>query len=398
MEQVTVFFTTISYENHAYKAYGVVDEHHRLDDLSISDLDEPSLVGRIYRAKVVDLVPSMQCAFVLLDGHTKAYLPFSSCDHVLRPDEELLVQVETDAIKSKFAVVSQFYEISGQNCCIIYGRGTHGVSKKLSKKEREEWKAFLAEYDDTKQHILLRTGVKDCNKEQIRAELEQLLDEALSLANRGAHGTCYSLLYQPKEDVAALIRRYMGVYEEFVSDGNFRVITDEREVYEAICASCEGGALSLSSDRIQLYTDASYPLYKLYSLNTQIEKLLQKTVWLDSGANILIESMETMTAIDVNSAKKQWKKSEADHILALNREAGAEIARQLRLRNISGMILIDFVNMTEDAQKEALLASMKSYVRKDSLRVNVVDITKLGLMELTREKVAKSLKQTIKKS
>ena len=120
MEQVTVFFTTISYENRAYKAYGVVDEHHRLDDLSISDLDEPSLVGRIYRAKVVDLVPSMQCAFVLLDGHTKAYLPFSSCDHVLRPDEELLVQVETDAIKSKFAVVSQFYEISGQNCCIIY--------------------------------------------------------------------------------------------------------------------------------------------------------------------------------------------------------------------------------------------------------------------------------------
>jgi ribonuclease G len=108
--------------------------------------------------------------------------------------------------------------------------------------------------------------------------------------------------------------------------------------------------------------------------------------------------METMTAIDVNSAKKQWKKSEADHILALNREAGAEIARQLRLRNISGMILIDFVNMTEDTQKEALLASMKSYVRKDSQRVNVVDITKLGLMELTREKVAKSLKQTIKKS
>jgi ribonuclease G len=190
----------------------------------------------------------------------------------------------------------------------------------------------------------------------------------------------------------------MGVYEEFVSDGNFRVITDEREVYEAICAACEGGALSLSSDRIAFYTDASYPLYKLYSLNTQIEKLLQKTVWLDSGANILIESMETMTAIDVNSAKKQWKKSEADHILALNREAGAEIARQLRLRNISGMILIDFVNMTEDTQKEALLASMKSYVRKDTLRVNVVDITKLGLMELTREKVAKSLKQTIKKS
>ncbi len=398
MKQVTVFFTTISYEGHDYGAYGVVDEHHRLDDLHISDLESPSLVGRIYLAKVVDLVPPMQCAFVLLDGHTKAYLPFSSCDHAIRCDEDLLVQVETDAMKTKFAVVTQYYELCSQHCCITHGSGIHGVSKKLSKKDREEWKTFLADYDCSKQHILLRTGVKDCSKEQIHAELEQLLSKADAIAKRSAHATCFSLLYQPKEDVLPLIRRYMDVYQDSVALGNFRVMTDQTDVYEAAIAACKEGAIGLPTEALQFYEDASYPLYKLYSLTTQIEKLLQKTVWLDSGANIMIESMETLTAIDVNSAKKQGKKSEPDYVLALNREAGAEIARQLRLRNISGMILIDFVNMTDEDQKEALLASMKSYVRKDSMRVNVIDITKLGLMELTREKVAKSLKQTIKKS
>ena len=398
MEQVTVFFTTISYEGHDYRAHGAIDEHRHLDTWTISDLESPSLVGRIYRAKVVDLVPSMHCAFVLLDKQTKAYLPFSSCDHPLRSDEELLVQVETDAIKTKFAVVTQLYELKSEHCGLTYGSGVHGVSKKLSKKEREDWKAFLEEYDDSTGHLLLRTNVAGCSKEDIRQEVDGLMSDAADLAHRGAHATCFSLLYEPPSDIIPSMRRYMALYGDSLSDGNFRVVTDEKGIYEELTEACANGAVDLPAEMLSLYMDTSYPLFKLYSLSSQLEELLQKTVWLDSGANILIESMETLTAIDVNSAKKQGKKKRSDEVFALNLEAGKEIARQLRLRNISGMILIDFVNMEAESDQEALLNAMKSYVKQDERKVNVLDITKLGLMELTREKVSKSLKQTVKKS
>ena len=124
-----------------------------------------------------------------------------------------------------------------------------------------------------------------------------------------------------------------------------------------------------------------------------MEELLSAKVWLASGANIIIESLETMTVIDVNSGKNQSRKE--DTFLAINLEAAREIARQLRLRNISGMIIVDFINLKSQEQKDQLIACIKQELKKDTVPANFIDITKLGLVELTRKKVYKSLREIL---
>ena len=134
-------------------------------------------------------------------------------------------------------------------------------------------------------------------------------------------------------------------------------------------------------------------LSTLYNLNGQIEKLINSRIWLDSGANIIIEQLETLTVIDVNTGKNISKKPNT--ILEVNIEAAIEIARQLRLRNISGMIIIDFINMASEEDKKELINALKKEIQKDSVRCTFIDITKLGLVELTRKKVRKSLKDSL---
>lgn len=394
MEKATVLFTTIPYEKKRLSIEAVVDERRKLQVLSVEDLDHPSLVGRIYLAKVVDLVPSIQAAFVRLEGNIKGYLSFDQCDHVLQPDEELLVQVKTDAIKTKDPVVSQFFELTEEHVCLIHGSGNHGVSKKLSSLDRETWKRFLQDYDASEYHLLLRTSVQTCSKDTVISEIDALQKAYENLIKRGKTGRVYSLLYAPELDYNKRFMAYTQRYADLMEQGELAFLTDDYGTYEKLrTAACESGAVD---SMVQRYDDASYELYKLYSLPSQLEGLLSTRVWLDSGANLLVESMETLTAIDVNSAKSGGKKHKRDQVLAWNKEAAWEIARQLRLRNLSGMILIDFINMSDAADQEELLRYMRQLTRYDTKRVVVVDITPLGLMELTREKSDKTLAQTIK--
>lgn len=143
------------------------------------------------------------------------------------------------------------------------------------------------------------------------------------------------------------------------------------------------------------YDDSAISLSTLYGIRGLIDNLTSRRVWLDCGGNIIIEQLETLTFIDVNSAKNI--SSGSNSILNTNMEAAKEIARQLRLRNISGMIIIDFINMKSEASKDTLIEALKRYIKDDNTVCTFVDITKLGLVELTRKKVHKSLKQILEK-
>ena len=143
--------------------------------------------------------------------------------------------------------------------------------------------------------------------------------------------------------------------------------------------------------RISLYQDDDYPLYKLYRVETQLEELLGRKVWLKSGAYLVIEKTEAMYVIDVNSGKNISKKDADEYIYQINLEAAREIMRQIRLRNLTGMILVDFINMEDRQKEDALLQELRVHARKDRIQTDVIDMTVLGLVEITRKKTLKSL-------
>ncbi|MCR5000097.1 MAG: ribonuclease E/G [Lachnospiraceae bacterium] len=388
MEQLTAFFTTTTYDKQEYKTYGVIDANRKLQELFVEDLAHPSYVGNIYLARVIDVIPSISAAFVRLSGDIKAFLPFDACEHTPKPEEELLVQVTTDALKTKDAVATQWFELQSSHACLIEGLGNHGVSKKLDAPIRNYWKEYLKQYPSNSYHFLLRTNVSECSTEEVEAELQDLIRQREDILRRSKNATCFSLLYHIPTDYKQIMSGQLHRYIK--EDTALRFVTDDVSVYEELV--CVADALELDRSSVELYQDASYPLYKLYSISSQMEECLGKRIWLKSGANILIESMETMTVIDVNSSKISGKKR--NFAMEINSEAAYEIARQIRLRNISGIILIDFINLKTKEEKE-LLSIMRDAVRMDRRKVVVVDMTALGFMELTREKVDKSLKQTL---
>ena len=170
------------------------------------------------------------------------------------------------------------------------------------------------------------------------------------------------------------------------------VFTDEMDIYEDIKANLPYLA---EKSLLKLYQDDKVTLSTLYNFRGSLDKLTEKRVWLKSGANIIIEQLETLTVIDVNSGKNVSKNDEA--ILNINKEAAIEIGKQLRLRNISGMIIVDFVNMSSKEGEEELLSMFKGVVAKDSVPTQVLDITRLGLVEVTRKKINKSLLEILNK-
>ena len=152
------------------------------------------------------------------------------------------------------------------------------------------------------------------------------------------------------------------------------------------------------SAAISLYQDTSYPLQKLYRVETHLSELLSRKVWLKSGAYLIIDKTEAMYVIDVNSGKNVTKKESAEYIYQINLEAANEIMRQMRLRNLAGMILIDFINMEEQRFIDALLQELRVLAKKDPIQTTIVDLTALGLVEITRRKTTKSLAEQLGES
>ena len=172
-------------------------------------------------------------------------------------------------------------------------------------------------------------------------------------------------------------------------------MTDDPLIYGELVAFADQHPSMKLTGKLKFYEDRQLDLHKLYSIQVQLERALLKKIWLKSGANLLIEPTEAMTVIDVNSSKNAKKKLPKEHHLQVNLEAAAEIAKQLRLRNISGIIVIDFIDMDSVEDKEQLLMAMRSFVKSDPVKTEVVDLTRLGLMELTRKKTRRPLHEQL---
>ena len=210
--------------------------------------------------------------------------------------------------------------------------------------------------------------------------LKQLIKESGSR-------TCYSCLYKTLPSYIAGIRdSYAGGLEE--------IVTDCPDLYGQLKEYLETSQAE-DAGKLKLYTDRLLSLGKLYSLDNALSKALDKRVWLKSGGYLVIEPTEAMVVIDVNTGKYEGKKKLEETVLKINLEAAAEIARQLRLRNLSGIIIVDFIDMEREEDRKALLAHLVEVVSRDPVKTTVVDMTALNLVELTRKKVRKPLHEQV---
>lgn len=276
---------------------------------------------------------------------------------------------------------------------MVLTSGNHvaGASGKLSKKQRGEllewWKTKEDDYAESF-GIIFRTNAGEASEEQLRTDIDRLYESYRQVIEYGKMRTCFSCLKKAEDSVLSILRNLRrGTLEEIVVDAVCEGGEFWREV-QSFLETEQPEDLTL----LRPYTDQTYSLVKCYSLEHETELALQERVWLKSGAYLVIQATEALTVIDVNSGKNQ-KKEQA--LWQVNQEAAVEAARQIRLRNLSGIILVDFINMDTKEEQENLMKLLQQELNQDTNPGKVVDITKLQLVEVTRKKITKTLEEQL---
>lgn len=380
-------------------------------DFQLYPSDGASLTGSIVIGRVDHVVANISAAFVRITPEITGYLPLSELSNAvftrkqsktapISEGDELLVQIEKDAVKTKAPVLTTRLTLTGRYTILTRGNTTLGVSKKIEAIKRQTLTGLLTgavtDNIDYRYGIVLRTNASKVADEAIVSDLSELTDTYRGMLDTCTHLSAYTRLYTPIPDYLRRLQTLRDFDRAVVADTSSGtdsaeydgIYTDIPQVYEQIRIFLP----YIDASRLILYNDPDLSLGTLYNVPGNIEKLLSNKIWLKSGANIILEQLETLTFIDVNSAKNMKKDKKA---LSVNKEAAVEAARQLRLRNISGMILIDFINMDDKEQESALIACLKEELKKDVVPCQFIDITKLGLVELTRKKINKSLKEIV---
>lgn len=386
------------YENRICACYY---EENRLAELQIFSNGEnatdtqASILGNIYIGKVQNIVKNLEAAFVEIQpGLVCYYSLFENTNHhFLNPKknqrlvigDEILVQVTREAIKTKAPTVSSELQLTGNLVLVVHGTKRVSVSRKLPMDDKvQELKALLEEHLPDGYGAIVRTNAYESTPEAVLEEFNTLYTQLSAIIEQSNYQKVYSCLYQEENALKRIINNYNN-------EALTHIITDLPEVAEEIKAILS----EQEQGKLEFFTEQLQPLYAIYRLDRDWKIATDQRVWLKSGAYLVIEQTEALVVIDVNTGKAINKKNRQEHMLKVNQEAATEIARQLRLRNLSGMILIDFIDMEQLEHKDQLIRHLKNELKKDRIPTSYVDMTKLNLVELTRKKVQKSLREQI---
>lgn len=356
-----------------------------------------ALTGNIYIGRVETVLTGMQAAFVNIGLDKNAFLPFSECPSLcegpfLKPPvkvgQELPVQINKISGGEKGPRVTGKITLPGRMCVLMPMGGGIGVSKKI---EDEEKRAFLHKIAKKLvpdgMGVIIRTNAEDAEKSDIESDLNHLLSLWETLSIRLGHIKAPVCVYKDHSIVFRCVRDYLsGDISEMLVEGE--------SAYKEAMETARLFAPELS-DRITKHV-SDIPLFHLYSVKKQLEEALSRRVWLKSGGFLIFDKTEALTVIDVNTGKFTGKKTLDDTIFKLNLEAAQEIARQIRLRDIGGIIVIDFIDMLSLSQKDELVKALREHFKRDRTHTNVLGITALGLIEMTRRKVREPLETYFK--
>ena len=370
-------------------------DEKRMTQIQVEAVSKSSILGNIYIGRVENIATNIQAAFVNIAKGVSCFLPLEEAKNAVftkkngKKDlcigDELLVEVTREKQKNKPASVSANLNFSGKYLILTTGNHLLGISKKLHATERERLQALLKDQITDTFGIVVRSAAKDASDEEILKELEMLTKQCHACLQGAMHRTAFTRL-----------REAPPFYLQFLKNRNLtevqKITTDIPSVHEVLLQHLQD---TKEAEKLHLYTDTQVSLFALYSLTHELERALHRQVWLPSGAYLVIDPTEALTVIDVNSGKNIKKKSREELVFSVNVEAAHEIARQLILRNISGICIIDFIDMKEKEHREELMHILRMDLKKDKVPATLVDITRLGLVELTRKKVQKSLKEQL---
>lgn len=355
----------------------------KMDSLDISDKCNPSAAGNMYIGKVKDVVKNINAAFIEYQKGEKGYFslgdnPYpiflnSKNNEKVCQGDEVLIQIAKEKVKTKDPVLTSKLEITGKYAVLTYGNRKIGFSGKFTDMEKKKNLIDrLENYKNSQYGFIIRTNAMQADEETIVSEIDALVEKYNTIMENAKYRTCYSLMYEKEKS-------YRGYLRDVYKEGD-RVITDMREIYEDICKD-------MPQVNVTFYENDLQNLLKKYSIEHGIKEILNERVWLKSGAYLVIQPTEALTVVDVNTGKCIKGKVTDEVFRKVNLEAAEEIVRQIRLRNISGIIIIDFINMTDSSMNDELMDKMRELVKGDRIKTNVIDMTELGLMEITRKKL-----------
>ena len=416
--------TEILINSRSYEVRIALVENGYLTEFHLQRPTEKGLMGNLYRGRVVRVLPGMQAAFVDIglertgflyvddaiieqdyshsdtderDGMeedsegelatvTKPYKARSfHIEEILSEGQEVLVQVSKEPIGTKGARLTCQITLPGRNLVFIPHTDHIGISRKIEDEEtRESLRTTIEQLRPHNSGFIIRTVAEHASREDIEADMEFLMILWDEIKDRAANAKTPALVY---EDLDITLR---SVRDLFTSDVDYLIIDDEPS-YEKLTHFVNTFAPQLKN-KISLYR-GELPLFEAYGVDVEISKAIEKKVWLRSGGYVIIENTEALTVIDVNTGRFVGKDDLNETIFKTNMEAAKEIAYQLRLRNIGGIIIIDFIDMEDELHREELFNYFREAVKKDKSRINILKLSEFGLVQMTRKRNSENLNQ-----
>lgn len=373
---------------------GVV-ENGTLVELIYEKKNSLPIVGNVYAGKIMNVLPGMQACFVDIGREKNAFLYYGddkdNNGNIVKPKmgSDVIVQVEKAEMGAKGAVLTKRISFAGKFLVVIPGDDKIGISKKITDSaERKRIKDIIEQLLPENYGIIVRTEGKDKSYEIYEKEIKRLVEKSEGVLSKAEYAKAPSLLYTEINGVEKVLR---DLYNDSIDE----IVVNSSLDYETLIKLCE--EKDISPKKIVMY-ESDVPMFENYYVASQAKSAFSKHVWLKSGGFIIIEQTEACVVIDVNTGKYTGKADLQKTILKTNLEAADEIARQLRLRNLNGMIIVDFIDMKTEENRKILQKHLEEAVAKDRLQTIVVGMTELGLMQITRKKKRQSIQQLMTRS
>jgi ribonuclease G len=389
-------------------------ENDELAELFVERAEQRRHVGDVYKGRVNAVLPGMQSAFVDLGLAKTGFLhasdlaeslnaleDFSDADDAtgdrgrrrrapvpkiedhLKKGQEVLVQITKESIGTKGPRVTQQISLPGRFCVLMPGVEHVGVSRRIEERtERQRIKAIISDLKPKQVGVIARTVGEGKGDAEYAADIKHLARLWQKIEKKSGSVRAPSLVHRELEMTASLIR-------DLFTDEVEEVFIDDKESYDEIDRYLKAVSPELA-DRVKHYKGRE-PIFDAFGIEAQIEKTFERKVWLKKGGYICIDHAEALVAIDVNTGRFTGKKNQEETIFRTNMEAAVEVPRQLRLRDIGGIIVVDFIDMESDSNKRQVLDTLRSELKKDRARTKAFAVSELGLVEMTRQRERSSL-------
>lgn len=372
-------------------------ENNELMELAIERNKATTIVGNIYKGQVKNVLPGMQAAFVDIGYKKNAFLYIGDSfqnniaqyisDHQgFFVGQQVITQIVKDTTDTKGPRATTNLTIPGRYVVLMPNVEYIGISRRIEDElERERLKTIAQNVCPGNMGLIIRTVAEGKSEEVLKKDINYLLNTYKAVMSRSKVSKSPTLLYRDVDLVIRIVRDYL---DETID----KLVIDDYDAYNRVI-----DLLKFMPDvntKIEYYCEKE-SIFSFYNIEMEIEKLGKRKVELKSGGHIVIDKTEALTVIDVNTGKFVGKTNLADTVFHTNKEAAAEIVKQVRLRDLSGIIIIDFIDMEKEIEKEMILKTLEEKFKYDKVKTNIVDITALGLVEITRKKSRKSIESIL---